>query len=459
MYFPIARNAQSVCARSLVVVGLCFAGAIGNLLNIDAVRAQQAQLEVSDAVVTGIKGLVINGDVYDGTFHKGPFNSLTMKTLDWQFALDASNALSRFFRNAGDQPLVQRLLARQINARGCGDVIACYISTPYRANYQTVYYAAVDMFGFRRLLLEVKRRKSDSASEDYRHISWVDWTNVRLRDKIQSSPESPTNALVLAALEGRVDAVDLWIRGRAYMDAKDWEGRTALFAAAEGGHYNVLSLLVRAGAEVDLKSTGDNWEDATALIAAAAVGNHRMVELLIKAGADVTLQSEYGTTAFLEAAGGGHLNEVLMFIDEKPEVFANAGQYSEAIVAAARGGHLGVVKEMGFLGVYVNSASEALIHAVRFEHTELVRFLVQTSTNVNAMLPIYGIMGIRQQTALILAAGSGDVEIVDLLIKAGADVNAVLPDGTNAYSVAYLMKHQDVVNQLVAAGATGFPKN
>ena len=60
-----------------------------------------------------------------------------------------------------------------------------------------------------------------------------------------------------------------------------------------------------------------------------------------------------------------------------------------------------------------NAAADGKVNKVR---------LLAAGADVNAA-------GADGQTALILAAGEGDLSIVELLLAAGADVNAVAADG------------------------------
>lgn len=67
------------------------------------------------------------------------------------------------------------------------------------------------------------------------------------------------------------------------VDLTDGDGRTALRAAAWGGHEEVVNSLLRAGASPSLP---DN-EGRTPLIAAAYMGHADIVDKLLNSGADV----------------------------------------------------------------------------------------------------------------------------------------------------------------------------
>jgi ankyrin repeat protein len=73
-------------------------------------------------------------------------------------------------------------------------------------------------------------------------------------------------ALVACAGRGSTDGVENLLAAGARTDDR-WHGRTALQAAAEGGHIDVVNRLLTAKAEVNAAAAGDGGR--TALQAAA----------------------------------------------------------------------------------------------------------------------------------------------------------------------------------------------
>lgn len=82
------------------------------------------------------------------------------------------------------------------------------------------------------------------------------------------------------------------------VDLADGDGRTALRAAAWGGHEDVVALLLQHKAAVDLADS----EGRTPLIASAYMGHGEIVEPLLEAGADVNHADVDGRTALSVAA-------------------------------------------------------------------------------------------------------------------------------------------------------------
>jgi len=82
------------------------------------------------------------------------------------------------------------------------------------------------------------------------------------------------------------------------VDCADSDQRTALRAAAWGGHEDIVLALLRHGADVN--QTDD--EGRTALIAAAYMGHSEIVEHLLDFGAEINHEDADGRTALSVAA-------------------------------------------------------------------------------------------------------------------------------------------------------------
>ena len=82
-------------------------------------------------------------------------------------------------------------------------------------------------------------------------------------------------------------------------------GRTALQAAAEAGHLEIVKRLLAAGADVNMPAAKPGGR--TALQAAAKAGHYEVVERLLAAGADVNMPATvFGETALQGASRAGH---------------------------------------------------------------------------------------------------------------------------------------------------------
>lgn len=94
-------------------------------------------------------------------------------------------------------------------------------------------------------------------------------------------------------------------------------GATPLYMAAQNGFVDVVSILIKAGSEVD-KSRTDNG--SAPLNAAAQNGHSRVVKLLLEAGAEVDKQKPNTETALVIAANSGHVDVIKLLLDAGADV-------------------------------------------------------------------------------------------------------------------------------------------
>ena len=114
--------------------------------------------------------------------------------------------------------------------------------------------------------------------------------------------EGATPALLPAAGGEEDDAagVQLLLKHKARLDARDARGRTALHEAARAGHVDILGVLLAAGADVH----GRDGAGRTPLLDAAHGGRLGAVDALLQAGADVVARDDAGRGALALACAG-----------------------------------------------------------------------------------------------------------------------------------------------------------
>ncbi|CAG0910911.1 unnamed protein product, partial [Cyprideis torosa] len=77
----------------------------------------------------------------------------------------------------------------------------------------------------------------------------------------------------------------------------------ALYEAAQHGHTDIVELLIKHGADVNILSTSGN----TPLIVACTNGHADVVRVLLKHGANREVHNENGHTPLMEAASAGNV--------------------------------------------------------------------------------------------------------------------------------------------------------
>ncbi|MFM0724594.1 ankyrin repeat domain-containing protein [Paraburkholderia strydomiana] len=109
-------------------------------------------------------------------------------------------------------------------------------------------------------------------------------TNIEIEDK------AGENALMMAALVGDLDFVNLLIAKDAEVNKKGW---APLHYAAANGHDDIVKVLLDHSAYVDAGSPNGT----TPLMMAARGGHVSTVKLLLDNGADLTVKNQIGMTA------------------------------------------------------------------------------------------------------------------------------------------------------------------
>lgn len=116
---------------------------------------------------------------------------------------------------------------------------------------------------------------------------------------------------------------------------------TPVFIAAQNGHRTVLSLLITAGANPDMKRI----DGATPLWIAAQMGHDHICKVLLQNGAFVDAVRCDGATPLFKAAHKGHAAVVTELLKHRPNL-GLLPNGETALHAAAMFGHLTVCKQL-----------------------------------------------------------------------------------------------------------------
>jgi ankyrin repeat protein len=146
--------------------------------------------------------------------------------------------------------------------------------------------------------------------------------------------------LARAAGVGSLELVEILLDAGAQVNAKDKDGRTAIFKAAYySSNLNILAKLINAGA--DIHAVGNNG--MTCLIEAAGAGRAENVRLLLNKGAKVNARSNLNETALIHAAAGGHLEVVRLLLSAGADPSIRMSDGRTAVDIAHERGHTAVV--------------------------------------------------------------------------------------------------------------------
>ncbi|KAL6722060.1 hypothetical protein ACLMJK_001165 [Lecanora helva] len=185
------------------------------------------------------------------------------------------------------------------------------------------------------------------------------------------------------------------------------EGPSALWAAANGGHMDVLQYLLEQGAEVNAQ----NDERGTPLYVAASGFYPDIIRELLHHGADVNLKGGWHVRPLNVASYNGYVDIVEILLEHNVDVDPDDEyQYGSALGAAARRGHAEIVssllKKAWNVNKRVKTYGSPLVAAAAYGHTEAIKAMFQ-----------HEIEGPSQVQALEIASKNGRIEVVKCLLE------------------------------------------
>ena len=266
-----------------------------------------------------------------------------------------------------------------------------------------------------------------------------------------ATAQVPLIKAVKAADRGAVTSL---LRAGADVNARDADGTTALYWAAQKNDLGAGTALVRAGADVKAASR----YGLTPLQVACLNGNASFVELLLKAGADANAATPAGETALMIASRAGVADIVnqLLAHGADPNVKESLrGQ--TALMWAAGEGHSEAIRALIERGADFRARSNAgwtaLLFAAREGQSEAVQTLLHVGADVNDALPANtggarrrpegapgGADDPRGLSALHLAVASRHYDLAALLLEKGANPNATGPGWTALHHLTWVRK-------------------
>jgi len=164
------------------------------------------------------------------------------------------------------------------------------------------------------------------------------------------------NALHFAAAEGNLDCVNKLIEAGIDIDRRSgamgggWA--TPLFLAAKGGHVDVVTALLKKGANPD-SAAMFSW---TPLHIAVARDNAEVVQVLLDNGAKPNALTDSQESPFHMAAKRGNADILKVLIESKKvDKNGTTNMGATALHLAAEGGHEEAVKYCVHLGIPINA--------------------------------------------------------------------------------------------------------
>ncbi|KAJ4286235.1 hypothetical protein N0V90_013269 [Kalmusia sp. IMI 367209] len=255
---------------------------------------------------------------------------------------------------------------------------------------------------------------------------------------------------------------------RKYDEGDD---QTALHIAAVQGYPQMVEMLIKAGADKDMKNT------YRPIMSAAVYGNFAAVRALLKAGAEPEyVDSERSWRPLPGAAGYGYTACVEALLEDERTDLESVSPEGTALFEAVDKGHhetCRVLLDKGADPDNEQNFEPVLVHAVVKKDLEMVKLLIgrsnpsaenrtkalgsaiQNSTNVDMVrYLVQNGADYNGQTStgrmIHEAASSKNVEILDTLVDAGATINAVDEQGQTPLHLAY--NNVEMTKRLIEIG-------
>ncbi|XP_046546810.1 ankyrin repeat domain-containing protein 50-like [Haliotis rubra] len=252
-------------------------------------------------------------------------------------------------------------------------------------------------------------------------------------------------AVMLAAESGHRDVFYFLVCKGSDLGCVDDNGDSILHVACIGGHVTMVECIISLDI-VDINSGGQYG--GTPLMAAAEGGHRDVLDLLISKGGDVSLVDDYNNNILHVVCIGGNA-DIVKYVLSKHVVDINSrGEYGRTpVMIAARWGHKGVFDLLVSRGgdvALVSDHGDNILHVACYGgHVDMVKhILYKYHVNLDTRNQ-YG------RTAVMVAARMGYVSVVDLLIRRGADVSLVNDEGDNLLHVACSGGHLAMVEYVV----------
>lgn len=262
--------------------------------------------------------------------------------------------------------------------------------------------------------------------------------------------------LMIAAGLGNFQMVELLLTAGADVNILDTRmGASALHKAAQGGVVPVAELLVRRGAFIDLAAPTHGH---TPLMDAVWHRKPQMVEYLLSQGADAEMAGRDGSTARQWAEWGNH-RDILSILDRYQADQQNYVR-EQKIFSAIEANDVEAVKDLIARGIDVNQKAKyrvspkisrgetPLLLASRLGYAEIVGLLLDAGANPRI------VDWLMKSTVLHKAGYMGRAEIILPLVEKGGEIDAQGPyNGYTALHDATWHGHLAAVKALIAAGA------
>ncbi|XP_055858103.1 ankyrin-2 isoform X2 [Episyrphus balteatus] len=250
------------------------------------------------------------------------------------------------------------------------------------------------------------------------------------------------NALHLAAKDGYIDIVSELLRRGANVDNATKKGNTALHIASLAGQKEVIKLLIQYNANVNVQSLNG----FTPLYMAAQENHDACVRYLLAKGANPSLATEDGFTPLAVAMQQGHDKVVAVLLESDSRgkvrlpalhIAAKKDDVKAATLLLENEHNPDIVSKSGFTPLHI---------AAHYGNVDIAKLLIERGADVNYIAK-------HNITPLHVACKWGKKNILMLLLSKNARIDATTRDGLTPLHCAARSGHKGVIELLLENGA------
>ncbi|XP_061509044.1 E3 ubiquitin-protein ligase mind-bomb [Anopheles gambiae] len=260
-------------------------------------------------------------------------------------------------------------------------------------------------------------------------------------------------ALQAASQNGHLEVIEVLLRHNADVEIEDKDGDRAVHHAAFGDEPGVMGMLAKAGADLNAR----NKRRQTALHIAVNKGHFNVVKTLLELNCHPSLQDSEGDTALHDAISKEHDNMLALLLDNGADITLTNNNGFNALHHAALKGNPSAMKvlltktnRLWIVEEKKDDGYTALHLAALNNHVEIAELLVRMGkANMDCQ-------NVNLQTALHLAVERQHVQIVKLLVREGANLN--IPDKDGDTPLHEALRHHTLSQLRQLQDVEGFGK-
>ena len=247
----------------------------------------------------------------------------------------------------------------------------------------------------------------------------------------------------VAATYGAVKVLSVLIEAGAHLNVRNEFRRTPVHSAVNGNECDCLRMLLKNGALAQTNVPGDNQP---LLFAVGEEGSAAATELLLQFGASPDT-SHHGRGAIHIAACCEHAACLQALIKAGANLTTETEDFELPLMCSNNPACLEILLKAGANLEMRNSLGQTpLLRAVEYNRITAVKYFLEQGANTEACMD-------HGRTALISAAAAGHCTCVSLLLESGANVDSIDQHGRTALVWAAMKDDLRCVELLLDSGA------